>query len=284
MCSAAFISSGVSSCSEVAFAARLPSNCCKFSRVLGSVSPISFCKSSGAAVPGLVCTWPKRVSSRMAWITSASCKGTTPPVQAGAAPAAAPVVAMATPDPIGTLGTLPKGTVIVPGAACPPPPALAPSAAAINCNNFCGSFNHCLNSGPRVCAAIWAATLTSPVSGSAAINFTSLILMVLFGLPAPSASLICLAKSCALEPAIVKARTRRVKSSTVTSLEKCRLANPAVFNSCVKLRSACPASSGIPSSRSLLSETPNRNPLSPAVGRPCCSSFHVIWNCASVRL
>jgi len=34
------------------------------------------------------------------------------------------------------------------------PPLFAPSAAAINCKSFCGSLSHCLNSGPRVCAAI----------------------------------------------------------------------------------------------------------------------------------
>ena len=84
-------------------------------------------------------------------------------------------------------------------------PLCAPSAAAINCNSFCGSLSHALNSGPSVCAAIWAAMLTSPVKGSAATNFTSLILIVLPGRPTPNASLICLATSCALEPAIVNA-------------------------------------------------------------------------------
>src|SRR3979411_1761756 len=78
--------------------------------------------------------------------------------------------------PIGTFGTLPRGAPL----AWPPPPEVAPSAAAMSCSNFWGSFNHCLNSGPRVCAAICAAMLTSPVNGSAATNFTSLLMMVLF--------------------------------------------------------------------------------------------------------
>src|SRR5450755_3107715 len=43
-----------------------------------------------------------------------------------------------------------------------------------------------------------------------------------------NASLICLETSCPFDPATVKARTRRTKSSSVTSLEKCRLANPGV--------------------------------------------------------
>ena len=87
------------------------------------------------------------------------------------------------------VGHTPSGTMGTPSAApCPPPPppAFAPSAAAINCNSFCGSFNHCLNSGPSVWAAICAAMLTSPVSGSAATNFTSLILIVLPSLPPPT--------------------------------------------------------------------------------------------------
>src|SRR6267154_55073 len=137
---------------------------------------------------------------------------------------------------------------------------------------------------PRVCAAICAATLMSPVRGSAATNFTSLILMVLFWFPLFNASLICLATSCALEPARVNARTRRVKSSMVTSFEKCRLASPAVLKSCPKLRSTWPVSSGTPSSNNILSETPSRNPPSPATGRPCCNSFHATSNWASVRL
>ncbi len=126
--------------------------------------------------------------------------------------------------------------------------------------------------------------LTSPVNGSAATNFTSLILMVLFLLPPLNASLICLETSWALEPATVKARTRRVKSSIVTSFEKCRLASPAVVKSWAKLFSACPASSGIPSSSSLLSETPRRNPPSPPLGNPCCNSLQAVSNWPSVRL
>ena len=65
MCSAAFISSGVSCCSVVALAASVPNNCCRFSRVFGSVSVSSFCRTSGPAF-GSVCTCPNRVSSRMA--------------------------------------------------------------------------------------------------------------------------------------------------------------------------------------------------------------------------
>ena len=57
---------------------------------------------------------------------------------------------------------------------------------------------------------------------------------------------------------MVKARTSSEKSSTVNLLEKCRLASPAVLKSCPKLRSACPVSSGTPSSSSLLSETPEQ--------------------------
>ena len=76
-------------------------------------------------------------------------------------------------------GTEPMGPRPFPPA---PPTFFAPSAAAINCRSFCGSFNHCLNSGPSVCAAICAAMLTSPVDGSAAMNLTSLIRMVDFGL------------------------------------------------------------------------------------------------------
>ena len=187
------------------------------------------------------------------------------------------------PEPIfpfleGHWARCPMGAIGTPSPAFAVLPAFAPSAAAINCNNFCGSFSHCLNSGPRVCAAICAAMLTSPVSGSAATNFTSLMRMPLPALVSPKASLICFATSWALDPATVKARTRRTKSSSVTSLEKCRLASPAVLNRVAKLRSAFPVSKGIPSSNSLLSDTPSRNPASPVVGNPCFSSFQVISN------
>ena len=234
-------------------------------------------------------------------MTSASCKGTTDAPQltaAKAAPAAAPEdppVPEPTPPPPppppegepafprGIFGTLPRGT-IVPPFADSVSPLCAPSAAAINCNSFCGSLSHALNSGPSVCAAIWAAMLTSPVKGSAATNFTSLILIVLPGRPTPRASLICLATSCALEPAIVNARTSRTKSSFVTSLEKCRLASPAALSRVAKLFSACPESRGIPSSSNLLSVTPSKNPASPPAGSAVCNSFHVVSNCPSVRL
>ena len=45
-------------------------------------------------------------------------------------------------------------TAAGPVPAGAPPAAFAPSAAAINCSSFWGSFSHCLNSGPSVCAAI----------------------------------------------------------------------------------------------------------------------------------
>src|SRR6266446_1701758 len=62
------------------------------------------------------------------------------------------------------------------------------------------------------------------------------------------------------------------------------LAKPAAVSNCAKLRSACPVSKGVPSSRSLLSATPSRKPVSPVLGSPSCNSFHVIWNWPSVRL
>ena len=83
----------------------------------------------------------------------------------------------------------------------------------MSCSSFCGSFSHSLNSGPNVCAAICAATETSPVSGSAATNFTSLTRIRSH--PARD-SFICLERSCALDPPKAKARTKRAKSSSVT--------------------------------------------------------------------
>src|SRR5260370_12276453 len=170
-------------------------------------------------------------------MTSASCSGPIPPVQAGAAPAAAPPVPVPVPEPVPVpvpvppplpaLGTLPSGTIGTTSAGpFPPPPEFAPSAAAISCNNFCGSFSHCLNSGPSVCAAICAAILTSPVSGSAATNFTSLILIVLPSLFALSASLICFGTSCAFDPATVNAPTTHTHSSSVTPLPQHKLPSP----------------------------------------------------------
>src|SRR5579864_2339095 len=226
-------------------------------------------------------------------MTSCSCNGTMPPVQAGATPVPVPppppvpvpvpepVPVPAPPEPCTGFGTLPSGTIGEPSAEALPPPLLAPSAAAINCKSFCGSFNHCLNSGPKVCAAICAAMLTSPVSGSAATNFTSLILIELPCLVAFRASLICLATSVAFDPATVKACTRRTKSSSVTSLGKCKLASPAVVSKVAKLFSAWPDSSGMPSSSNLLSETPSRKP---PLGNALCNSLQVVSNCASVRL
>src|SRR5205085_11775782 len=138
-------------------------NCCRLTLVLASTVPSSFCNDAVSALESPP-TCPNLVSRRMVWMTSSSCRGTTPPVQVPP-----PVVAGPLPDPEPpTLGTLPTGAP--PGA-----PLLAPSAAAISCSNFCGSLSHCLNSGPRDCAAIWAAILTSPVDGSAATNLTSLI-------------------------------------------------------------------------------------------------------------
>src|ERR1700690_1546868 len=177
---------------------------------------------------------------------------------------------------MGTLGTLPR-------AAPPTPPLLAPWAAAINCRSFCGSLSHSLNSGPRAWAASWAASGISPVAGSAATNLTSLMRME-ESLLSPRVSLICRAKSCALEPPRAKARTSRVKSSSVTLLENMMLDSPAALSNCAKLRSACPASSGTPSRRSLFSETPSRKTVSLFLGSACWSSFHVLSNWPSVRL
>jgi hypothetical protein len=123
----------------------------------------------------------------------------------------------------------------------------------------------------------------SPVAGSAATNLTSLMRME-ESLLSPSVSLSCFAKSCALEPPMENARTSRVKSSSVTLLENMMLERPAAVSNCAKLRSACPASSGMPSRRSLLPETPSRKPVSPLLGRACWSSFHAPSNWPSVRL
>src|SRR6266478_6078714 len=117
----------------------------------------------------------------------------------------------------------------------------------------------------------------------AAANLTSLM-RIEESLLSPSVSLICLAKSCALEPPMEKARTRRVKSSSVTLLENRMLESPAAVSNWAKLRSACPASSGMPSRRSLLSETPSRKPVSPLLGSACWSSLQAVWNWPSVRL
>ena len=208
-------------------------------------------------------------------MTSSSCKGTTPPAQV-------PPGAAFAPSAMGprTLGTLPTGTLPGPASGAP---LLAPSAAAISCSNFCGSLSHCLNSGPRVWAAIWAAMLTSPVAGSAATNLTSLIRMEAV-LASPKVFLISLTTSWARDPPRAKARTSWRNSSFVIWLEKWMLARPAVVNSCAKLRSACPVSNGVPSRRSLFSETPSRKEPSGPLGRPSCNSFQVVANCPSVRL
>src|SRR5258708_32212865 len=66
----------------------------------------------------------------------------------------------------------------------------------------------------------------SPVAGSAATNLTSLMRME-ESLLSPRVSLICLAKSCALEPPIEKARTRRGKSASVTLFGKRMADKPA---------------------------------------------------------
>src|SRR5258708_1141533 len=123
----------------------------------------------------------------------------------------------------------------------------------------------------------------SPVAGPGAEDLNVLMGME-ESLLSPSVSLICLAKSCALEPPIEKARTRRVKSSSVTLLENRMLDSPAAVSNWAKLRSACPASSGMPSRRSLLSETPSRKPVSPLLGSACRSSSQAVLNCPSVRL
>ncbi len=154
---------------------------------------------------------------------------------------------------------------------CPEPSTLAPCAAAINCRSFCGSLSHCLNSGPMDWAASWAAIESSPVVGSAAMNLTSL--MRIEELLSPSVSLICFAKSCALEPPIAKALTSRLKSSSVTLFENRMLERPAAFSNCAKLRSAWPVSSGMPSSRSLSSETPSTKPVSLRFGERVLQLF-----------
>src|ERR1700735_5419708 len=122
-------------------------------------------------------------------MTSSSCSGTTPPDQV--APATAPAgagppatIGPVTPD-TGTLGTLPSGAP--PGTLIAP--LLAPCAAAISCKSFCGSLSQCLNSGPSDCAASCAAIESSPVTGSAATNLTSLM-RIEESLLSPSVSLI----------------------------------------------------------------------------------------------
>ncbi len=105
------------------------------------------------------------------------------------------------------------------GTVPPAPPEREPSAAAMSCSNFCGSFSHSLNSGPSVWAAICAATVTSAEPGSAATNLTSLMRIV-DCLLSPNVSLICWTTSWALEPPTAKAFINRAKSSTVTPLEK----------------------------------------------------------------
>ncbi len=235
--------------------------------------PSSVFSLSGDAF-GSCMTWPKCVSSRIACTTSSSCKGTMPPLQVPLPPAPA----CATPE-IGTLGTEPSGAP--PGS--PEPPELAPCAAAINCKSFCGSLSHCLNSGPMDCAASCAAIESSPVVGSAATNLTSLMRIDCV-LLSESVSLICLAKSCAFEPPMAKARTSRVKSSSVTLFENRMLESPAALSNCAKLRSACPVSRGMPSRSNLSSDTPSTNPLSCVLGIASCSSFHAVSNCPAVLL
>ena len=96
----------------------------------------------------------------------------------------------------------------------------------------------------------------------------------------PKVLLISLTTSWALDPPMANARTSWINSSLVTWFEKWMLARPAVVSSCAKLRSACPVSSGIPSSSSLFSETPSRNDPSAPWGRPSCSSFQVTYELA----
>ena len=119
MFSAAFIRSGVSlAASEVASelcAARLSSNCARLTlapsgALLSSTASFS-CEAFGSCI-----VWPKWVSRRIVWITSSSCRDTTPPVHGPLDAATVP----AAPPGTGILGTLPIGA--------PPatPPALAP--------------------------------------------------------------------------------------------------------------------------------------------------------------
>ena len=212
-----------------------------------------------------------------------------PPVQAGAAP----VAAAAPFGPAACWGRFPAEpwelpTAPVPSPPPPPPPALAPSAAAINCSSFCGSFNHCLNSGPRVWAAICAAMLTSPVSGSAATNFTSLILMVLLvlpPLPPLSASLICLVTSCAFEPA-----------SGEGPHQSGEVVDGHVFGEVQAGQSCCVQQSAQSSSRPVRPRAEfrpsaaccRRRPAGSRLRRPwadpAAARLHVTSNCASVRL
>ncbi len=229
-------------------------------------------------------------------MTSCSCSGTMPPVHAGAAPAAAPpahqlLTASDRRPPWACSATLPSGTMAsgVPAPPVPPlypRPEFAPSAAAINCNNFCGSFSHCLNSGPSVWAAICAAMLTSPVSGIGGhkLHFIDLDRATVLLAP-PSASLICLATSVRFRSGDGKGahQANEVFLGDVFGEVQAGQSGrrSAAWRSCF---SAFPVSSGMPSSSSLLSETPSRKPLIAAVGSPCCSSFHAISNCASVRL
>src|SRR5258706_12336457 len=93
----------------------------------------------------------------------------------------------------------------------------------------------------------------SPVAGSAATNLTSLMRME-ESLLSPSVSLICLAKSCALEPPIENARTRRVKSSGDSFLEKRVVDSPPVGSNGGDLGSAMPPPVGLPSRRNVFVE------------------------------
>jgi len=146
MCSAAFISSGVSSSSAVvAFAARLPSNCCRFSQRIRIglcqflLQYLLLCRRIG-----LHLAKPRQQAGSP---ESLPVPGAEPFRPSMPAPAQLPrrlqrssETHLPFPVPGRALGTLPSGpSELRPGETCPPP-ACAPSAAAINCNNFCGSF------------------------------------------------------------------------------------------------------------------------------------------------
>src|SRR5258708_35518955 len=95
----------------------------------------------------------------------------------------------------------------------------------------------------------------SPVAGSAATNLTSLMRIEEF-LLSPRVSLICLAKSCALDPPMEKARTRRGKSSSATLLGNKVVESPAAGRNLAEAGSACPGFGRVAVKRKLLSETP----------------------------
>ena len=141
MCSAAFISRGVSSACSVGLGGKAPQQLLQIDfgvRVNGA----EFLLQCLVLALGSPPTSPNLVSRRMVWMTSSSWKRNNP----------------ACPGPPSRRIALrrrfrgrweryrrERSPPASPGA-----PLFAPSAAAISCSNFCGSLSHCLNSGPSV--------------------------------------------------------------------------------------------------------------------------------------